>query len=469
MSKAILAVVVIGIVAMVVLLAWRRKPSFREYVTGPEGFGAARRFKERQELTIPDDVDGATIEKWVKQLLRGKDAGFAEDRLKLAGQRAVPALLGALDEPQLHKSESPFGTISPLCRVLRILETIRPREAIGAVTKLIEHEDEDVRKEAALTLGSIADAECIPGVQRALSDEDDYVRSYAMMGIRRAREAERGMPEFFDAMVDPLVRLLDRDSMGASDAPHCLLAVAQERGVAAMLDERFFQAENRALVNILKALNDADAQIPKEWLHRLVDSCRGRQSEYPLSYTLGQALIALGRMKDGAAEKLAREFINAQESRVREDAALALCRYHGLGEPANVVYGREGEVGFENLTEPQKHVYCVNALKAEVDNGGFAQYFFNSAGDHTYLALEALKAIDAPDTAGLLQRANDLFGEKGPSRDRGQRVRQLSRMKRKHDAEFERLDSAFYEDPDHLGVRVCLYAIEHKVDFQQAS
>jgi hypothetical protein len=47
-------------------------------------------------------------------------------------------------------------------------------------------------------------------------------------------------------------------------------------------------------------------------------------------------------------------------------------------------------VGFEALSEKEQAIYTMWWLEAEVNNGGFHQYFWNSAGDHTKVALESL-------------------------------------------------------------------------------
>jgi hypothetical protein len=47
----------------------------------------------------------------------------------------------------------------------------------------------------------------------------------------------------------------------------------------------------------------------------------------------------------------------------------------------------------------------VEGLEAEVNNGGFDQYFFKSAGDEAVAAIAALIAIGATKIAALLSYA----------------------------------------------------------------
>ncbi|HXO76145.1 MAG TPA: DUF4375 domain-containing protein [Puia sp.] len=53
-------------------------------------------------------------------------------------------------------------------------------------------------------------------------------------------------------------------------------------------------------------------------------------------------------------------------------------------------------------TKPQQAVYMVWYLEAEVANGGFNQYYFNSRGQFSELTPAALRLIGANDLAELM-------------------------------------------------------------------
>jgi hypothetical protein len=109
---------------------------------------------------------------------------------------------------------------------------------------------------------------------------------------------------------------------------------------------------------------------------------------------------------------------------------------------------------FESLSEPYRVLLGIWDLEAEVNNGGFDQYFFNSSGDHAWFAPAALDAVGAHHTAALMRNANALFGSSGPPRDRNQRQGALGRMRVAAENPFERLDQAFYEYRDDLSTLV---------------
>lgn len=80
---------------------------------------------------------------------------------------------------------------------------------------------------------------------------------------------------------------------------------------------------------------------------------------------------------------------------------------------------------YERLSDPQKALWDVRWFEIEVMNGGFDQYFYNSAGSHWAQCLNALKLIGAEQSYRLLKRMCDLFPEGRPSDDRTIRREQL--------------------------------------------
>ena len=56
--------------------------------------------------------------------------------------------------------------------------------------------------------------------------------------------------------------------------------------------------------------------------------------------------------------------------------------------------------------EPHVQVaYCIHQFEAEVNNGGFDQFFTNSTGEYVRETIQALTDIGATKTCNLLRRA----------------------------------------------------------------
>src|SRR5215472_8518696 len=61
------------------------------------------------------------------------------------------------------------------------------------------------------------------------------------------------------------------------------------------------------------------------------------------------------------------------------------------------------------LSHEEKLYFAVGLLQAEVYNGGFDQYFFNSSGSHYAAAEEGLIVLGAFETLGLLHAAKEVL------------------------------------------------------------
>lgn len=100
-------------------------------------------------------------------------------------------------------------------------------------------------------------------------------------------------------------------------------------------------------------------------------------------------------------------------------------------------------VDFEELTDPEKVFLCIWELEAEVNNGGFDQYFFNSSGDQANSAPWALRQIGAHSVATLCEEANAVFGESVPSEE-GVRRQVMSNLGDEASRTRNALDDRFY-------------------------
>jgi hypothetical protein len=118
-------------------------------------------------------------------------------------------------------------------------------------------------------------------------------------------------------------------------------------------------------------------------------------------------------------------------------------------------------VSYEALSAPERVFRSVWELEAEVNNGGFHQYFWNSSGSLAPHAPAALRAIGASTTAGIVESAIAAVGRDIPWSD--ERARQ-TRLDAIEPQRLERFDDAFYAYPDNLTMLLYRYASEHRGD-----
>jgi Domain of unknown function (DUF4375) len=111
---------------------------------------------------------------------------------------------------------------------------------------------------------------------------------------------------------------------------------------------------------------------------------------------------------------------------------------------------KEGQHGFDGLDQKEQVFIAVWSLEAEVNNGGFHQYFDNTAGDTWQAAVIALQKIGATHTAGLLQSAAEVFGPRGPNSERGVRQREVEALSKPSRERLDAFDRRFFEYKESL-------------------
>jgi hypothetical protein len=117
---------------------------------------------------------------------------------------------------------------------------------------------------------------------------------------------------------------------------------------------------------------------------------------------------------------------------------------------SEAVWAREAAVGVKALSPAERVFLCVWNIEAEVNNGGFEQFYINSAGDNALETPIALREIGATQAAAIAEEANNLFGPSGPPADRDARTQALESLGNTATDALNALDARFYEYPDNL-------------------
>ena len=276
MKPAVIIVVVLCVFAIVAFLTLRSRFSkhsttggFRDWVKNPAYKQSAERYMaERDALTVPDAISQSEIQAMVDRLFVKEDNNFNLDKLKLVGNKATPLLITALNTDRAFSSTFSEGghaldANSPFERICDLLEETCPPLAGKPLARYASHPDDHFRKHAAIALGNIGSDDCIEPIVKLLGDEDDYVRSYAMMGIERGIDDDRCTKKFLNSVFPALELLLDRDDSSISGtAPKLMLAISREQAIPIMLSEKYFAHTNEELHYIIRAFNEAACPFP---------------------------------------------------------------------------------------------------------------------------------------------------------------------------------------------------------------
>ena len=132
---------------------------------------------------------------------------------------------------------------------------------------------------------------------------------------------------------------------------------------------------------------------------------------------------------------------------------------------SNLVFAREAAVGYDSLTSAERVIFLLDGLEREVNNGGFEQFFVNSAGDYSLDTPVALRSLGANRVAAIVERALVIFPGGQPARDRNVRQDQVQSLSPKQRGELEGLDAEFLAYPEPLAALERKYVQAHRTEF----
>ena len=123
------------------------------------------------------------------------------------------------------------------------------------------------------------------------------------------------------------------------------------------------------------------------------------------------------------------------------------------------------KIDFFAQSMPQRVFSAVWAVEAEVNNGGFSQFFCNSSCETAGFVAEALEMIGAPETAEICRRAIAVAFPGGLPSDPETIRSAAANFSDKIEGELNALDVEFYQYPHDLTELLFAYVSMHPEEF----
>ena len=166
---------------------------------------------------------------------------------------------------------------------------------------------------------------------------------------------------------------------------------------------------------------------------------------------------------DDEVSKAVEEFENRKKYTTLDEDTLKAIEDEDLEQAVmDYIYHKTGD-NYEDsyrivtgLSEGFQAVYTTWWVEAEVNNGGFNQYFWNSSGQFGLEAIEGFKVIGAPKTAKLMEEAVTIAVEEFPEMKRFREEGTIEAFSESYEhTNLNDLDLAFYEyDEDLSALRI---------------
>ncbi|MBS1802488.1 MAG: DMP19 family protein [Acidobacteria bacterium] len=124
-----------------------------------------------------------------------------------------------------------------------------------------------------------------------------------------------------------------------------------------------------------------------------------------------------------------------------------------------------GRQEFSEQSTPQKVFSAIWAVEAEVNNGGFSQYFRNSSCETAGFVADAFEMIQAPSTAEICRRAVKIAFPNGLPSSPGEISAEAENFTSEVEDNLTDLDQEFYAYPHNLTDLLYAYVSAHPDDF----
>lgn len=120
-----------------------------------------------------------------------------------------------------------------------------------------------------------------------------------------------------------------------------------------------------------------------------------------------------------------------------------------------------------NLSQPRQAIYIIWQIEAEVNNGGFNQFYFNSSGQFADKSENAFKQIGSIKFTDLMHRANETFNKNKEQITKEQDGTIEGFSKSYNENPLNKLDSEFYKtyESEDLSKLKVEFMRKYKADF----
>ncbi len=132
----------------------------------------------------------------------------------------------------------------------------------------------------------------------------------------------------------------------------------------------------------------------------------------------------------------------------------------------DVIFDREAEMGYPNLTRGEKAVYCIDCLSREMENGGFAQLFHHDTGALSADMLEALELIRAKNSYDVVLQVVNFFPNGDIPVDEDERIEIFDQISSELVDEIAECDDRFHDAGENLVELTLKYVAKNRAEFR---
>ncbi|MBI1249823.1 DUF4375 domain-containing protein [bacterium] len=342
----------------------------------------------------------------IEQLFDPK-SNFRQIGLKRFGDEAVPMLIEALEDPRTATTVFPEGEVisldpqSPFERIVKLLSPYESEDTIEPLAGFLKNKNPRFRAKAAFAIGRLGSPIGIAPMLKALSDEEEDVRSQAIFGIGGVEKRDQRTQRFLDGVFPALAKSLDNTPSAVTSVMHpladVLFSIDPERASEVMASVNYLNLENNRLRYFLSAFNKAQKPVPLVLLLPLLEDLRPLRKRNPQLATYEEALVSYAHNPDSKAEERIRQDLD--DEYVQLGALRALAVLAGVTEIPESFEVEEPR----KFPLPMQYYWWVKDYHLHVWNDGIGSFLLQRTPGQVRMTIKALKHCGAVDKAANLE------------------------------------------------------------------
>jgi hypothetical protein len=121
---------------------------------------------------------------------------------------------------------------------------------------------------------------------------------------------------------------------------------------------------------------------------------------------------------------------------------------------------------FQNLSEPEKTFVFIDIFESEINNDGLYGFFYNTSGEFAHEVLQAFIAVNANETADIIDKSLRVFPELPVPKDIILRRQFMEKLKISDLEIWSNLELDLVHADETIVELLIAYIKNHKTDFE---
>jgi hypothetical protein len=353
---------------------------------------------------------------------------------------------------------------SPIDVIVGMVASHRPQGLREFCLSRIEDPLRTTRRAAYAGLASDLSAEAIDALlplftSKADTRNDESMRTWALANLFQAIEQRGLVAESAGKVVQAFSAYLpDCDYECEGYAVSILLLLDADAGVRLIDSPEFLNPDRPHAAQTVVEFERGGHRLSDANLEPFLSALFPLRSGYAYERNARDILSVLSVRRHPRARECAEEALASHDGMMVSAGFRAILELEDLGTVMEKIW----DVDLGELPKPLAGLRCFLELKAEVDNGGFTQFFANCRQSSFAPARDFCREADMGEFVHIMDEVETLFAPGGIPKSNDQMIVAIAKASAKHGTKFGELDTEFYDFAEGVEAHYLKLLLRHR-------